>query len=129
MTPVGRKVFGMKSRRSTSALATLCLARGPNTRDMLLFASSRSNCPRNLPLLLKRLDSTSLRRGRDTIFDAVKSDHKDLKHLYDACKRATTEEEDDQWTNAFTWAMVRHAAGEDIVLYPGMVSLGLSSGG
>jgi len=53
-----------------------------------------------------------------SISDAIIKDHRELKEYYGKYKSATTEKEQEQWSNQFRWELARHSVGEELLLYP-----------
>jgi len=53
-----------------------------------------------------------------SISDAIIKDHRELAEYYSKYKSATTEKEQEQWSNQFRWELARHSVGEELLLYP-----------
>ncbi|KAG6326935.1 hypothetical protein ID866_12154, partial [Astraeus odoratus] len=50
--------------------------------------------------------------------DAIVHDHREIELYYDQYKKAVNVKDKDKWSNQLTWEVARHAAGEEIVVYP-----------
>ncbi|TBU58294.1 hypothetical protein BD310DRAFT_774652, partial [Dichomitus squalens] len=56
-----------------------------------------------------------------TLFESIKEDHEEMYEYHDQYKRARERgdvEAQARWTRQLTWEIVRHAVGEEIVVYP-----------
>lgn len=58
---------------------------------------------------------------KQTISEAIGSDHKEIDRYADELKSAANLEDQIKWRNAFAWRLARHAISEELTMYPAMV--------
>ncbi|KAG8815084.1 hypothetical protein FRB91_001561 [Serendipita sp. 411] len=57
--------------------------------------------------------------GHETLIEAIKADHQEMYDYYDEYIRAEGDiDAQGKWGRLLTWEVARHAAGEEIVVYP-----------
>ena len=52
------------------------------------------------------------------IINAIKQDHREIESYYDRITKSSDKDEQTQYQNKFTWELVRHSIGEELVVYP-----------
>ncbi|KAK9895143.1 hypothetical protein P389DRAFT_197211 [Cystobasidium minutum MCA 4210] len=55
--------------------------------------------------------------------EEIARDHETLRQCYENYKKATTDDEKQEWVNQYVWTNARHAIAEEIVVYPIMDDL------
>lgn len=54
------------------------------------------------------------------LMDTIKKDHRELEEYYKIIVSSRDTDEQIRFQNKFTWELVRHAIGEELVVYPAL---------